>query len=157
MPLVWPATSADDRAAARPTESTPGLAQLLIFLAATVAFVAIAVRTVLKLTASRRAKPERREPVRRGGADHSPARAGVRPGRAVDRSDERAGDRAPARGRQALGNAGARAAPPGLRGGAGLRGEDGAAAAATARGVAPEWRTIARRRVGLLSPLGGVG
>jgi hypothetical protein len=64
MPLVWPVMSADDRAAAQPTESGPGLAQLLIFLAATLAFVAIAVRTVLKLTASRRAKPERREPVR---------------------------------------------------------------------------------------------
>jgi hypothetical protein len=64
MPLVWPVMSADDRAAAQPTESGPGLVQLVIFLAATLAFVAIAVRTVLKLTASRHAKPERREPVR---------------------------------------------------------------------------------------------
>ena len=64
MPSVWPVMSAEDRAAAQPNESGPGLAQLLIFLAATLAFVAIAVRTVLKLTASRRAKPERREPVR---------------------------------------------------------------------------------------------
>jgi hypothetical protein len=67
MPLVWPVLSAADRAAAeQPAGTTSGsIAQLLIFLAATVAFVAIAIRTVLKLTASRHAKPERREPVRR--------------------------------------------------------------------------------------------
>ncbi|MBX9778132.1 MAG: hypothetical protein K2Y71_27430 [Xanthobacteraceae bacterium] len=61
---VWPAMSAADRAAAQPTESGPGLMQLVIFLAATVAFVAIAIRMALKLTASQRVRPERREPVR---------------------------------------------------------------------------------------------
>ena len=71
--------AADDRAAAQPTESAPGLAQLLIFLAATVAFVAIAVRTVLKLTASRRAKPERREPVRVPSRSSAGARRRIRP------------------------------------------------------------------------------
>jgi hypothetical protein len=65
MPAVWPVMSAAERAAlAQPADTGPGLAQLVIFLAATVAFVAIAIRTVLKLTASKRAKPERREPAR---------------------------------------------------------------------------------------------
>ena len=57
MPLVWPAMTAADRAAEQ-AEPAPGLAQLLIFLAATLAFVAIAVRTVLKLVSpSRRRIP----------------------------------------------------------------------------------------------------
>jgi hypothetical protein len=66
MPLVWPVMSAAERAAvAQPAASAPGgIAQLLIFLAATMAFVAIAIRVVLKLVSAPRAKPAPREPVR---------------------------------------------------------------------------------------------
>jgi hypothetical protein len=64
MPLVWPARPATDGAAAQPSDAMPGVAQLLIFLAATVAFVAIAVRLVLKLFSAPRVRPARREPVR---------------------------------------------------------------------------------------------
>ena len=98
MPLVWPVAIAADRAAAAPAvEPAPGVGHLVIFLAATAAFVAIAFRTILKLSStcvaarSRALSPESRAggmPVIRR------ARAGAARVRAVDRSDERARDRA---------------------------------------------------------------
>jgi hypothetical protein len=57
MPAVWPVMSAADRAAAQ-AEGKPGIGHLLIFLAATIAFVGIAIRTVLKFTASARQRHE---------------------------------------------------------------------------------------------------
>lgn len=64
MPLVWPAMTAADRAATQ-ADTAPGLGHLLIFLAATVAFVAIAVRTVLKFVSpSKRRVPARPPTVR---------------------------------------------------------------------------------------------
>jgi hypothetical protein len=57
MPAVWPALAPADRAAAaQPSDGAPGLVHLAIFLAATVAFVAIAVRAVLKLTSAWRGR-----------------------------------------------------------------------------------------------------
>lgn len=58
MPAVWPVMSAADRAAAAQAGGTPGIGHLLIFLAATIAFVGIAIRTVLKFTASARQRHE---------------------------------------------------------------------------------------------------
>jgi hypothetical protein len=50
LPMVWPVLAANERTTtAQASEPAPGLGHLLIFLAATVAFVAIAVRGVLKL------------------------------------------------------------------------------------------------------------
>ena len=136
MPLVWPAMSADDRAAAQPNESGPGLAQLLIFLAATLAFVAIAVRTVLKLTAPRRAKPERREPVR---VAEPVIRRRERGRIAPEPSIEAMSEPAIARLREVAKRWDTPArvpAPPGLRGRVRLRGQD-RAAPPPCGGVAP--------------------
>lgn len=58
MPPVWPVMTAAERAATAQAEGTPGIGHLLIFLAATVAFVAIAIRTVLKFTTSARRRHE---------------------------------------------------------------------------------------------------
>ena len=53
MPLVWPVADPADRAAAAPPlDSTPGVGHLVIFLAATAAFVAIAFRAILKLSST---------------------------------------------------------------------------------------------------------
>jgi hypothetical protein len=49
MPLVWPAMTAEQANVARPFESMPGVASLVVFLAAAGAFVAIAFRAVLQL------------------------------------------------------------------------------------------------------------
>ena len=57
LPMVWPALAANERTStAQANEPAPGLGHLLIFLAATVAFVAIAVRAVLKLLSSARVR-----------------------------------------------------------------------------------------------------
>ncbi|HZO47817.1 MAG TPA: hypothetical protein VFB68_18100 [Xanthobacteraceae bacterium] len=53
MPAVWPVLTANERTALAPTsDAPPGLGQLLIFLAATLAFIAIAVRAILKLASA---------------------------------------------------------------------------------------------------------
>jgi hypothetical protein len=58
-PLVWPALApADAAAAGLPSEPAPGLRHLLLFLAAIVAFIAIAVRAVLKLASAWRERSE---------------------------------------------------------------------------------------------------
>jgi hypothetical protein len=60
MPLVWPAREATEQAsAAQPFESMPGVASLVIFLAAAGAFVAIAFRAVLLLWSSWFARDQR--------------------------------------------------------------------------------------------------
>lgn len=53
MPLVWPALTLADRA-----DAAPGLGHLAMFLAAAVAFVAIAFRAVFKLASAWRARGE---------------------------------------------------------------------------------------------------
>lgn len=58
MPAVWPALATANPAAAQPSEPAPGLVHLAIFLAATVAFIAIALRAVLKLVSGWRGRGE---------------------------------------------------------------------------------------------------
>lgn len=67
QPLVWPAMTTADRAAAQPSEPAPGLMHLVIFLAAIAAFVAIAFRVVLKLAMGRRGQRDRRPVLRPAG------------------------------------------------------------------------------------------
>ena len=65
LPLVWPIVDPADRAAAAPPlESTPGLGHLAIFLAATIAFVAIAFRALLKLSSAWFGRSKRRVELR---------------------------------------------------------------------------------------------
>ena len=79
-PMVWPALTTAERATvAQTSEPPPGLGQLLIFLAATVAFVAIAVRAVLKLLSSARARSRPMAPVARAAAPVIRPRAPGRP------------------------------------------------------------------------------
>jgi hypothetical protein len=69
LPMVWPALAANERTTtAQASEPAPGLGHLLIFLAATLAFIAIAVRTILKLLASSRARSRPMAPVARAAA-----------------------------------------------------------------------------------------
>jgi len=69
MPMVWPALTANERTAtAQASEPAPGLGHLLIFLTATVAFVAIAVRAVLKLLAFSRGRSRPMAPAVRAAA-----------------------------------------------------------------------------------------
>ena len=65
LPMVWPALAANERTAAQTGDPAPGLGHLLIFLAATVAFVAIAVRAVLQLLSSARVRSRPMAPVAR--------------------------------------------------------------------------------------------
>lgn len=65
LPLVWPVVDPADRAAAAPPlESAPGLGHLAIFLAATIAFVAIAFRALLKLSSAWFGRSKRRVELR---------------------------------------------------------------------------------------------
>ncbi|MPZ38265.1 MAG: hypothetical protein GEU95_09375 [Rhizobiales bacterium] len=82
MPLVWPAmTPAEAANAAQPSESTPGVASLVMFLAAAGAFVAIAFRTVLQFWSGRFAHRMRRPvvapaaPIVRPHAPSAPSRS----------------------------------------------------------------------------------
>ena len=69
LPMVWPALAANERAtAAQASEPAPGLGHLLIFLAATVAFVAIAVRAMLKLLSFSRGRSRPMAPAERAAA-----------------------------------------------------------------------------------------
>jgi hypothetical protein len=64
MPLVWPVLTAAERAAAAETAGAePGLGQLLAFLAATAAFVALAFRVIFKLSSGFIGGSERRTPM----------------------------------------------------------------------------------------------
>jgi hypothetical protein len=77
-PAVWPVMSASDRAAAQPTAPAPGVMHLVIFLSAIAAFVAIAFRAVLKLTAARHDRRERRPAPRPAGPVIRPRAADLR-------------------------------------------------------------------------------
>jgi hypothetical protein len=69
LPMVWPVLAANERAtAAQASEAAPGLGHLLIFLAATVAFVAIAVRASLQLLSSARGRSRPMAPAARAAA-----------------------------------------------------------------------------------------
>jgi hypothetical protein len=69
LPMVWPVLAANERAtAAQASEPAPGLGHLLIFLAATVAFVAIAVRAMLKLLSLSRGRSRPMAPAARAAA-----------------------------------------------------------------------------------------
>jgi hypothetical protein len=75
--MVWPAlTLADRAAAAQSSEPAPGLGHLVLFLAASAAFVAIAFRAILKLSAAwlprRRPKFAPSSPVVRARAPERP-------------------------------------------------------------------------------------
>lgn len=64
MPLVWPVlTQAERAAAAQASEGAPSITQLLIFLTATAAFVALAFRVILKLSSGFTGDRERQLPV----------------------------------------------------------------------------------------------
>jgi hypothetical protein len=64
MPLVWPVLTAAERAAAAEASGTePVLGQLLIFLAAAAAFVALAFRVIFKLSSGLIGRGERRAPL----------------------------------------------------------------------------------------------
>jgi hypothetical protein len=76
MPMVWPALAAnEDTTVAQAGETAPGLGHLLIFLTAMVAFVAIAVRAILKLLSSSRGRSRPMAPVARAAAPVIRARA----------------------------------------------------------------------------------
>ena len=64
LPMVWPVLAANTTVA-QAGEPTPGLGHLLIFFAATVAFVAIAVRAVLQLLSSSRMRSRPMAPAAR--------------------------------------------------------------------------------------------
>ncbi len=69
MPMVWPALTTAERATlAQDDETAPGLGHLLIFLAATVAFVVIAVRAILKLLSFSRVRSRPMSPAARAAA-----------------------------------------------------------------------------------------
>jgi hypothetical protein len=69
MPMVWPVLASNEHATtAQASEPAPGLGHLLIFLAATVAFVAIAVRAMLKLLSFSRGRSRPMAPAARASA-----------------------------------------------------------------------------------------
>jgi hypothetical protein len=69
MPMVWPVLASNEHATtAQASEPAPGLGHLLIFLAATVAFVAIAVRAMLKLLSLSRGRSRPMAPAARAAA-----------------------------------------------------------------------------------------
>jgi hypothetical protein len=82
MPLVWPAMTAEQANLAQPFESMPGVASLVIFLAAAGAFVAIAFRAVLQLWSGWFAGHLRNRPVAKTVATR--AEPVIRPRRSPD-------------------------------------------------------------------------